>query len=115
MVTTDHGETNDATASMHQQYIEQSSCCMLPHACNGHCRYPKIIVDCKEEQAQTVGDVEIPVDTSQPNPNGIEFDNLYLVRQKSLFFAVLETCQTCLPQQQHGAPTCLRVVRQQHA
>lgn len=41
-------------------------------------RYPKIIVDCIEEHAQVVNGIEIPVDTSQPNPNGIEFDNLYL-------------------------------------
>ena len=43
------------------------------------CRYPKIIVDCIEDQAQFVEGEEIPVDTSQPNPNGMEFDNLYLV------------------------------------
>lgn len=43
-------------------------------------KYPKIIVDCVEEAAQTINGVEVPVDTSQPNPNGMEFDNLYLVR-----------------------------------
>lgn len=43
------------------------------------CRYPLIIQDCIEEWAEEVGGVEIPVDFSQPNPNGLEFDNLYLV------------------------------------
>jgi 5'-3' exoribonuclease 2 len=41
-------------------------------------RYPKTVRDCIEENAQYVGGVEVPVDTSMPNPNGLEFDNLYL-------------------------------------
>ena len=32
-----------------------------------------------EEEEQTVNGVDIPIDTSQPNPNQTEFDNLYLV------------------------------------
>ena len=43
-------------------------------------RYPKIIVDCVEDVGAWVDGQEVPVDTSNPNPNGIEFDNLYLVR-----------------------------------
>ncbi|GIL52742.1 hypothetical protein Vafri_8538 [Volvox africanus] len=41
-------------------------------------KYPKIVKDCIEEFPELVGDVEVPVDTSKPNPNGMEFDNLYL-------------------------------------
>ena len=54
--------------------------CKALSECEHHChRYPKIIVDCIEDQPQYVEGEEIPVDTSQPNPNGIEIDNLYLV------------------------------------
>lgn len=42
-------------------------------------RYPHIVEDVIEEEAQTVNGVDIPIDTSQPNPNETEFDNLYLV------------------------------------
>ena len=42
------------------------------------CRYPKIVKDCIEEVPEAVDGVEVPVDTSGINPNGIEFDNLYL-------------------------------------
>uniref|UniRef100_A0A383WIN0 5'-3' exoribonuclease 2 n=1 Tax=Tetradesmus obliquus TaxID=3088 RepID=A0A383WIN0_TETOB len=41
-------------------------------------RYPKIVRDVIEEQQQYVDGVEVPLDTSKPNPNGEEFDNLYL-------------------------------------
>eukprot|EP00882_Tetradesmus_deserticola_P012934 GHRQ01013710.1.p1 GENE.GHRQ01013710.1~~GHRQ01013710.1.p1 ORF type:complete len:218 (+),score=71.51 GHRQ01013710.1:267-920(+) len=41
-------------------------------------RYPKIVRDVIEEQQQFVEGVEVPLDTSKPNPNGEEFDNLYL-------------------------------------
>jgi 5'-3' exoribonuclease 2 len=46
-------------------------------------RYPKIVRDVIEEQQQYVDGVEVPLDTSKPNPNGEEFDNLYLVRQQA--------------------------------
>jgi len=45
-------------------------------------RYPLIIQDCIETAATTVDGTTIPVDTSMPNPNGVEFDNLYLVRME---------------------------------
>ncbi|PSC72218.1 5 -3 exoribonuclease 2 [Micractinium conductrix] len=41
-------------------------------------RYPKIVKDVVEDEVQVVGGVEVPVDTSLPNPNGVEYDNLYL-------------------------------------
>lgn len=44
-------------------------------------RYPKIVIDVIEELTQVVDGVEVPVDTSKPNPNTVEFDNLYLVRR----------------------------------
>jgi 5'-3' exoribonuclease 2 len=44
-------------------------------------RYPKIVKDVIEEHPEYINGVEVPVDTSTPNPNETEFDNLYLVRR----------------------------------
>jgi 5'-3' exoribonuclease 2 len=41
-------------------------------------KYPKIVSSVAEDQPKKVGDQVIPVDRTKPNPNGEEFDNLYL-------------------------------------
>ncbi|KAL6008304.1 hypothetical protein ACLOJK_033810 [Asimina triloba] len=41
-------------------------------------RYPMSVVDMVEEVPLLVNGVPVPVDASKPNPNGVEFDNLYL-------------------------------------
>uniref|UniRef100_A0A8C3Y2W9 5'-3' exoribonuclease n=1 Tax=Catharus ustulatus TaxID=91951 RepID=A0A8C3Y2W9_CATUS len=41
-------------------------------------KYPSIIVNCVEEKAKECNGVKVPIDTSKPNPNEVEFDNLYL-------------------------------------
>lgn len=41
-------------------------------------KYPSIIVHCVEEKGKECNGVRIPPDTTRPNPNEVEFDNLYL-------------------------------------
>ncbi|XP_074279185.1 5'-3' exoribonuclease 3-like isoform X2 [Silene latifolia] len=41
-------------------------------------KYPLIIVDVVEEEAVVIDGIKIPIDTSKPNPNNLEYDNLYL-------------------------------------
>ena len=41
-------------------------------------KYPKIVSPVIEEQPLVIDGNEIPVDTTGPNPNGEEMDNLYL-------------------------------------
>lgn len=42
-------------------------------------KYPKIVLDVVEEKSPELSaGVRAPVDTSKPNPNGFEIDNLYL-------------------------------------
>ncbi|CAA0841185.1 5-3 exoribonuclease 3 [Striga hermonthica] len=41
-------------------------------------KYPMVVVDVVEEEAVVIEGVKIPVDTSKPNPNNLEYDNLYL-------------------------------------
>ncbi|KAJ8650477.1 hypothetical protein MRB53_003500 [Persea americana] len=41
-------------------------------------KYPLSVVDVLEEVPTVINGTTVPIDTSSPNPNGIEFDNLYL-------------------------------------
>ncbi|XP_031786380.1 5'-3' exoribonuclease 2 homolog [Nasonia vitripennis] len=41
-------------------------------------KYPSVIIECIENKPTSVDGTTIPVDTLEPNPNGVEFDNLYL-------------------------------------
>ncbi|MQL97305.1 hypothetical protein Taro_029990 [Colocasia esculenta] len=41
-------------------------------------KYPMVVVDVVEEEPVVIEGVSIPVDTSKTNPNGLEYDNLYL-------------------------------------
>ncbi|KAG0597626.1 hypothetical protein M758_12G009600 [Ceratodon purpureus] len=41
-------------------------------------KYPLTVVDVIEEEVQVIGDVRVPIDTTKPNPNQLEYDNLYL-------------------------------------
>ena len=41
-------------------------------------KYPKIVGAVAEDEVQVIDGQEIPVDTTKPNPNGLEYDNLYL-------------------------------------
>lgn len=41
-------------------------------------KYPSVIVECVEDKSYDADGNEILADSSAPNPNGIEFDNLYL-------------------------------------
>ena len=41
-------------------------------------KYPKIISAVTEEQPLEVDGQKVPINTALPNPNGEEFDNLYL-------------------------------------
>jgi 5'-3' exoribonuclease 2 len=41
-------------------------------------RYPKSIADALETMPEFINGTRVDPDTSQPNPNGVEYDNLYL-------------------------------------
>jgi 5'-3' exoribonuclease 2 len=41
-------------------------------------KYPKVTAEVVEEMESLVNGLPVPVDWSRQNPNGIEFDNLYL-------------------------------------
>ena len=49
-------------------------------------------MDCFEDEPQWVDGTEVPVDTSMPNPNDMEFDNLYLVSDFNIDGRISTVC-----------------------
>lgn len=41
-------------------------------------KYPKIVADVVEQRCKVVDNIAIPIDLQEPNPNGVEYDNLYV-------------------------------------
>lgn len=41
-------------------------------------KYPRVLGDVLEETSNFQGGTYLPVNADEPNPNGIEFDNLFL-------------------------------------
>lgn len=41
-------------------------------------KYPKLTEQAIETVEYDINNVQVPVDATQPNPNGVEYDNLYL-------------------------------------
>lgn len=41
-------------------------------------KYPRIVVDAKEQVEESIDGCRLATDATLPNPNGLEFDNLYL-------------------------------------
>ena len=41
-------------------------------------KYPKVLIDCLEEKEVNVQGHSIPIQLSDPNPNGVEYDCLYI-------------------------------------
>ncbi|KAJ8928939.1 hypothetical protein NQ314_018427 [Rhamnusium bicolor] len=41
-------------------------------------KYPSVIVNCVEQKPVDINGTRVPINSSEPNPNGVEFDNLYL-------------------------------------
>ena len=41
-------------------------------------KYEKIVVDVIEEKTEIVDGIPVPIDADEPNPNNVEFDNLYI-------------------------------------
>jgi 5'-3' exoribonuclease 2 len=41
-------------------------------------KYPKIVVDMLEKRPTYINGIEVPMNLTEPNPNGMEYDNLYI-------------------------------------
>lgn len=72
------------------------------------CRYPLIVKDVIEEEPRTNGDgEEVPVNTAEPNPNGVELDNLYLVSLFLHMHSCWVLCACCRQKSMHSSASVL--------
>ena len=75
LLCTTRSSSHAAGCSQGDAWVQQ--CPLLPLPA---CRYPLIVKDVIEEEPRDNGNgEEVPVNTAEPNPNGVELDNLYLV------------------------------------
>lgn len=68
---------------------------IVPYHCRLSKKYPKVVADVIEEKSPLLDGIDVLPDASQPNPNGREFDNLYL-DMNGIIHPVRNTCTSII-------------------